>query len=83
MAYLFTKDGCKKCDWVKGKIDLVSIEGLQVMHLNGENAEALAMLAYFECVALAEKNLPILVLDDEQVIAGAVPIKNHFRRTIG
>ncbi len=83
MSYLFTKEGCKKCDWVKGKVDLASIEGLRVMHLDGENAEALAMLAYYECVALAEKNLPILVLDDEQVIAGAVQIKNYFLKTVG
>jgi hypothetical protein len=79
MTYLFTKDGCKKCDWVKGKIDLASVAGLQILTLDGENAEALAMLAYYECVTLAEKKLPILVSDDEEVITGAVQIRNHLQ----
>ena len=61
MTCLFTKEGCGKCDWVKGQVDLDKMQGMQVMNLGDENAEALAMLAYFECVTLAEKQMPILV----------------------
>ncbi len=76
MTYLFTKPGCGKCDWVKAKVDLDSLENLQVMQLDGENPESLAMLAYFECVTLSEKQLPILVSDESEIITGAA----HIRR---
>jgi hypothetical protein len=79
MSYLFTKGGCSKCDWVKGQIDLGALDGLQVMALDSENPEALAMLAYYECVALAEKKLPIFVTDGGAVITGAVPIKKYLK----
>jgi hypothetical protein len=78
MTYLFTKEGCGKCDWVKNRVDLSRMPDLQVMRLDGENAEALTMLAYFECVGLSERKLPILVSDEGQVITGAVPVKNYL-----
>jgi hypothetical protein len=78
MTYLFTKEGCGKCDWVKSKVDLGRMEDVNVMTLGEDNPEALAMLAYFECVGLSEKKLPILVSDAGDVITGAVHIKNHL-----
>jgi hypothetical protein len=78
VTYLFTKEGCGKCDWVKGKVDLDSMENVQVMQLDGENPEALAMLAYFECVTLSEKKLPILVSDESTIITGAGHIRNYL-----
>ncbi|MFC1835289.1 hypothetical protein ACFL2Q_11230 [Thermodesulfobacteriota bacterium] len=82
MTYLFTKDGCDKCDWVKDKVDLDKMDDMQVMNLGDEDAEALAMLAYFECVTLAEKQMPILVADSGAVIAGAIPIRKYFRENV-
>ncbi len=79
MTYLFTKNGCGKCDWVKSKLDLDRVDDLKVMTLDGDDAEALAMLAYFECVNLSEKALPLLVSDNGTVIQGAIEIKNHLR----
>ncbi len=79
MTYLFTKDGCGKCDWVKSRINVGQMENVQVLNLDGNNPEALAMLAYFECVNLAEKKLPILVNDSGDVITGAVHIKNYLQ----
>jgi hypothetical protein len=79
MTYLFTKEGCGKCDWVKNKVDLKNVKDLNVMRLDGENPEALAMLAYFECVSLSEKKLPILVSDGGQVITGAIEIRNYLK----
>ena len=79
MTYLFTKEGCGKCDWVKSKVDLDSMEEIRVMKLDGEDHEALAMLAYFECVTLSEKKLPILVSDVGEVVTGAVHIRNHLQ----
>lgn len=60
---LFTKQGCEKCDLVKRQCgdDLIV-----VYELDGENAEALAELAYHELVSKAEKTLPLLV-DGERV----------------
>jgi hypothetical protein len=78
VTYLFTKQGCVKCDWVKGQVDLKSISDVQVMQLDSENSEALALLAYYECVALSEKKLPILVSDDSGIITSVGDIKNYL-----
>lgn len=78
MTYLFTKDGCDKCEWVKKHVNLETLSDLEVMRL-GEDPQALAMLAYFECVSLAEKKLPILVADSGEVITGAIQIKNYLK----
>jgi hypothetical protein len=83
MTYLFTKNGCKKCDWVKEKVDLDSVKDLEVLNLDGKNFEALAMLAYYECVTIAEKQLPILIAEDSAIVTGAVQIKNHLLQKNG
>ncbi len=75
---LFTKDGCGKCDYVKKKVNLRSL-GVNVEVLGPDNADALAHLAWHELVSLAEKHLPILVLDDCSHIADAVPILRYLR----
>ena len=31
MTYLFTKEGCGKCDWVKTNVDLESMKDVTVM----------------------------------------------------
>jgi hypothetical protein len=67
-----------KCDWVKEQVDLKSISDVQVMQLDSENSEALALLAYYECVALSEKKLPILVSDDSGIITSVGDIKNYL-----
>jgi hypothetical protein len=78
VTYLFTKQGCVKCDWVKEQVDLQSISDVQVMQLDSENSEALALLAYYECVGLSEKKLPILVSDDSGIITSVGDIKNYL-----
>jgi hypothetical protein len=78
MTYLFTKQGCGKCDWVKNQVDLDNMSELKVLQLDSENSEALALLAYYECVALSEKKLPILVSDDQKVITSVGDIKNYL-----
>jgi hypothetical protein len=78
MTYLFTKPGCGKCDWVKSHVELEKRPDVQVLSLDGENPEALAMLAYFECVTLAEKKLPILVSDAGEVLTGALQIRSYL-----
>jgi hypothetical protein len=77
MHCLFTKPGCSACDIVKKRIDLKSAN-VQVFSLNGEDSEALAMLAYYELVALAEKQLPILVADSGDVITGPDYISRYL-----
>lgn len=78
MTYLFTKQGCGKCEWVKSKVDLRSMSDVRVMQIDEEDPEALAMLAYFECVSLSEKNLPILVSDECGIITGAAHIRKYL-----
>jgi hypothetical protein len=78
MTYLFTKEGCGKCEWVKSKVGPEKLDDVNVLKLDGENPEALALLAYFECVSLSEKQLPILVADGGEVITGAVHIRDHL-----
>lgn len=81
MTYLFTKEGCEKCDWVKTRIVKDGLAGVEVMNLDEENSEALAMLAYFECVSLSEKKLPILVEEGGRVITGVMQIKDYLARS--
>jgi hypothetical protein len=78
MALLFTKDGCGKCDWVKTHVELDRVKNLEIVKLDNKNPDALATLAFHECVALAEKSMPILVGDGGEVITGAIHIKNYL-----
>ena len=74
---LFTKDGCEKCEYVKKSVDLKRL-GVRVEILSPDNAESLAHLAWHELVSVAETQLPILVLDDNSTLTGAIRIKNHL-----
>jgi hypothetical protein len=78
---LFTKTACGKCDYVKNHFDLANL-GIQIDELSDTNADALADLAYYELVDIAEKQLPILVTDDERKITGAIRI-SQFLRSLG
>lgn len=82
MTVLFTKEGCGKCDWVKRNINLKSIRGLKVMQLGGDDPEALAMLAYYECVSLSEKQLPILVSENREIITGVGHIRKYLEKLV-
>ena len=74
---LFTKIGCEKCEYVKKSVDLKEL-GVKEEVLSPDNPDSLAHLAWHELVAVAETQLPILVLDDSSSIAGAVRIKNYL-----
>jgi len=74
---LFTKDGCEKCEYVKKSVDLRKL-GVRVEILGPDNPESLAHLAWHELVNVAETQLPILVLDDNSTLTGAIRIKNHL-----
>lgn len=79
MTYLFTKKGCTACDKIKDEVDLDAKKSLRVLTLDSENSEALALLAYYECVALSEKQLPILVSDTREVIVGPLQITRYLQ----
>jgi hypothetical protein len=74
---LFTKMNCEKCEFVKSQFDLPKM-GIKVEVLGPENPDALAHLAWHGLVKVAEKMLPILVLDDSSHISGAIPIKKYL-----
>jgi hypothetical protein len=74
---LFTKEGCEKCEYVKSHVDLKRL-GVRVEVLSPENPESLAHLAWHELVTLAETQLPILVLDDNSALTGAIRIRNYL-----
>jgi hypothetical protein len=74
---LFTKANCGKCDYVKQHVDLGKLH-VAVEVLGPDNADALAHLAWHGLVDVAERALPILVLDDSSHITGAIPIKNYL-----
>ena len=76
---LFTKQDCGKCEYVKENVHLSALD-VAVEVLGPENADALAHLAWHGLVVTAEKNLPILVLDDMSHITGAIPIKKYLRK---
>ncbi len=73
----FTKEGCEKCEYVKKTVDLKKL-GVRVEILGPDNPESLAHLAWHELVSLAETQLPILVLDDNSSMTGAIRIKNYL-----
>jgi len=70
---LFTKPDCQKCEYVKAHLP----EGLdgRLRLVNTSEAEGLAEAAYYE---LLNKNLPILVIDDE-VFEGSILILNKLK----
>jgi len=74
---LFTKIGCEKCAYVKKTVDLKRL-GIREEILGPDNPDSLAHLAWHELVAVAETQLPILVLDDSSSITGAIRIKNYL-----
>jgi hypothetical protein len=74
---LFTKENCGKCDYVKENVNLRALN-VAVEVLGPDNADALAHLAWHGLVGVAEKSLPILVLDDMSHITGAIPIKKFL-----
>lgn len=76
---LFTRSLCSACQEVKKAFDLKAL-GVEVEELGPENPEALAHLAWHELVEDAEKNLPILVLNDSSAIADTVKIKGYLAR---
>ena len=76
---LFTKPNCDKCTYVKSKFDLEAL-GVRIDDLSADNADALAHLAWHELVEVAEKELPILVLDDSTHITGAIKIKSYLTK---
>jgi len=68
---LFTKPDCQKCDYVKSHLP----EGVRPRIVNTSDADGLAEAAYYE---LLNKNLPILVVDDE-VFEGSIIIINKLK----
>lgn len=74
---LFTKEGCEKCEYVKRSVDLKNL-GVRVEVLSADNPESLAHLAWHELVSVAETQLPILVMDDNSSLTGAIRIKNYL-----
>jgi glutaredoxin len=68
---LFTKPDCQKCEYVKSRLP----EGIDMRTVNTNEAEGLAEAAYYE---LLNRNLPILVVDDE-VFEGSIVILNKLK----
>lgn len=83
---LFTKPGCGKCNYVKSKVNLEEI-GVREAVLSEDNPGALAELAWFELVDVAEKKLPLLVFDnnywtrgiEDSYISDAVRITKYLK----
>lgn len=76
---LFTKSLCSACQEIKRKFDLTAL-GVEVEDLAPDNADALAHLAWHELVEDAEKNLPILVLNDSSSITDTEKIRDYLER---
>ncbi len=76
---LFTKPGCRKCHYITDKFDLKAL-GVRQEVLSEDNPEALAHLAWHELVEVAQRELPILVLDDSSHITGAIKIKSYLKK---
>jgi hypothetical protein len=78
---LFTKSLCSACQEVKKEFDLPTL-GVRLAELGPDNPDALAHLAWHELVETAEKNLPILVLDDSSAITDVAKIKGCLAKMV-
>ena len=76
---LFTKSLCSACQEVKKEFDLTTL-GVRLEELGPDNPDALAHLAWHELVETAEKNLPILVLDDSSAITDVEKIRGWLKK---
>lgn len=76
---LFTKPDCRKCHYIMDKFDLAAL-GVNLESLAPDNPDALAHLAWHELVEIAQRELPILVLDDMSHITGAIKIKSYLKQ---
>lgn len=76
---LFTKVNCDKCHYITDKFDLTAL-GIQEAQLGRglDDPQPLADLAWHELVEVAEKEMPILTLDDGSYITGAIKIKAYL-----
>lgn len=63
---LFTKKDCQKCDHVKEKMP----QGMDINIMDAESVDGMAEAAYYE---IFEKEMPVLVVDEE-VVTGAIKI---------
>ena len=68
---LFTQPDCKKCEYVKEKIP----GGLDVTIMDLTTPDGMAEAAFYELIG---KHTPILVVDEAEVVEGAVNIKNRL-----
>lgn len=78
---LFTKPACTKCEDIKSLFNLPEM-GVEEKRLTPDDPDALAELAYYECVELAERELPILVANEGQIYSGKIPIKKFLQTLI-
>ena len=76
---LFTKNLCSACQRIKKEFDLNTL-GVKVEELGAHNPAALAHLAWHELVEDAEKNLPILVLNDSSAISDTGNIESYLAK---
>lgn len=67
---LFTKPDCQKCDYIKKRLP----EDVEIRIVDMTTTDGLAEAAYYE---ILDKNLPILVADEE-VIEGAINILSRI-----
>jgi len=69
---LLTQPDCDKCKYVKGKIP----PGFGVTELDIKTPDGMALAAFHELIG---KHTPILIIGDEEVVEGAIPIKNRLK----
>ena len=78
---LFTKSLCSACQNIQKEFDLKAL-GVELEELEPDNPDALAHLAWHELVEVAEKSVPILVLNDSSAISDTGEIKGYLARIV-
>ncbi|MFC1454821.1 hypothetical protein ACFLQI_01895 [Candidatus Undinarchaeota archaeon] len=68
---LLTQDGCDKCDYVKQFIP----NGAPVEIMDAKAPAGMAEVAYHK---LMGKHTPVLIMDDNEVVQGALQIKKKL-----
>jgi arsenate reductase-like glutaredoxin family protein len=81
MMTLFTKSLCSACQEIKKEFDLDAL-GISVEEIGPDNPDALANLAWYELVEMAEKSLPILVLSDSSAITDSGGIRGYLANIV-
>lgn len=78
---LITKENCPKCDMVKSKVPPETLKKVEIF--DATSVCGMTLLSYYERYGDDNVQFPILITKEEEVIEGAIKIKNAIIKRNG